>query len=406
MPASTLTRSFRHPNYRLYVAGQLVSLTGTWMQNVAQAWLIYRLTDSSLALGVAGFASQVPVFLLALLGGVLADRYPKRALLLACSAVALVQAAVLAGLTLAGRVEVWQVVLMATLLGVVNAVEIPTRHSFVVEMVGKDDLHNAIALNSSMFHLARILGPSIAGVLVGLVGEGWCFAVNALSFLAVMASLASMRLEPVAATSAMSGVGRHLWEGIAFAWRTPRVRAILALIAVASSMGASYLVLLPVFAGTVFGQGAGGLGMLTASAGLGSLAGALLMASRREARGLRRLAVWSCAGLGCAMALFARAPVFWAAAVLLAPAGFALMVLMASCNTMLQLAAPDGLRGRVMALYSMLYMGMAPFGALAAGWLADVAGAQAAMTVMGACCLLGALGPGRAIVAAGGTQAA
>lgn len=397
MPAFTLTRSFRHPNYRLYVAGQLVSLTGTWMQVVAQAWLIYRLTDSSLALGVAGFASQVPVFLLALFGGVLADRYPKRALLLGCSAVALMQAVVLAGLTLLGRVEVWQIVVLASLLGVVNAVEIPTRHSFVVEMVGKDDLHNAIALNSSMFHLARILGPSLAGVLVGLVGEGWCFALNALSFLAVMVSLAAMRLTPAAVPSKTCGVGQHLKEGIAFAWYSPRVRAILALIAVASSMGASYLVLLPVFAGKVYGQGAGGLGILTASAGLGSLAGALLMASRKEARGLRRLTVWACAGLGVAMALFAQAPVFWAAALLLAPAGFALMVLMASCNTMLQLAAPDGLRGRVMALYSMLYMGMAPFGALAAGWMADVVGAQTTMTVMGACCLLGALGPGRAI---------
>lgn len=375
----------------------MVSLTGTWMQVVAQAWLIYRITDSSLALGLAGFASQVPVFLLALFGGVLADRYPKRTLLLGCSAVAALQAAVLAGLTLTGSVEVWQIIVLASLLGVVNALEIPTRHSFVVEMVGKGDLHNAIALNSSMFHLARILGPSFAGVLVGLVGEGWCFALNALSFLAVMVSLAAMRLPVAPAASKACGVVQHLAEGISFAWHTPRVRAILALIAVASSMGASYLVLLPVFAGKVFGQGAGGLGILTASAGIGSLAGALLMASRKEARGLRMLAVWASAGLGVAMVLFAQAPVFWAAALLLAPAGFTLMVLMASCNTMLQLASPDGLRGRVMALYSMLYMGMAPFGALAAGWLADIAGAQTTMTVMGVCCMLGALGPGRAI---------
>nr|WP_279343270.1 MFS transporter [Fundidesulfovibrio terrae] len=392
-----MLRSFRHRNYRLYFCGQLVSLTGTWMQSTAQGWLVYRLTGSSMALGIVGFAAMLPIFFFGLFGGVLADRFPKRRLLVAAQTVAMLQAAGLSLLTLSGHIEVWHVAAFAACLGLVNAVEIPTRHSFVVEMVGKEDLHNAVALNSSIFHLARVLGPSAAGMLVGLIGEGWCFGINAVSFLAVIAGLAAMRLESPPKKPRSAGVREHLKEGVAYAWKTPLIRSILLLISMASLMGSSAIVLLPAFAGDVFHSGPQGLGYLTAASGLGSLAGALFMASRKDAQGLRRIALWGCAGLGASLALFAQAPAFWAAVLLIAPTGFFLMVLMPSCNTMLQLEAPDGMRGRVMSLYTMLYMGVAPFGSLLAGSMAHWLGAPLAVTILGLCCLAGALGPGRSI---------
>jgi MFS family permease len=396
--SSPLFRSFRHRNYRLYFCGQLVSLSGTWMQNTAQGWLVYRLTGSSLTLGMVSFASMLPMLLLGLFGGVLADRLPKRTLLIWAQVLAMVQAAVLCLLTLSGHIQVWQVVVCAVCLGLVNAVDMPARHSFVVEMVGKDDLHNAIALNSSIFHLARVLGPSAAGVLVGLIGEGWCFGLNAASFLAVIVGLAAMRLDALPARQrGEAGVGEHLMEGVRYAWGTPLIRAILVLVTIASLMGTSVFVLMPVFAGEVFHQGPQGYGYLMASSGLGSLAGALYMASRRDATGLRSLALWGCAGLGVALVLFSRAPFYLAAVALIAPSGFCLMVLMPSSNTMLQLLVPDAMRGRIMSMYTTLFVGMSLFGSLLAGGLAQWLGAPMAVTILGLGCLAGALGPGRAI---------
>ncbi|MFP5239147.1 MAG: MFS transporter [Acidobacteriota bacterium] len=395
--ASDLFRSFRHRNYRLYFSGQLVSLTGTWMQSTAQGWLVYRLTGSSMALGMVGFASLIPVLVLGLFGGVLADRLPKRNLLIAAQALAMLQAAALSWLTFSEQVQVWQVVAFAACLGVVNAVELPTRHSFVVEMVGKEDLHNAIALNSSIFHLARVLGPLAAGAVLGWVGEGACFAINAVSFLAVIAGLAAMRLEHSPPKPAPAGVREHLAQGLAFAWKTPLIRAILALISLVSLVGSSNLILLPVFAGDVFGRGPEGLGLLTAGSGVGSLLGALFMAGRGKAAGFGRLAFRGGLLMGAALVLFAYAPSIWLAAVCIVPTGFGFMALMASCNTMLQFCAPDDMRGRVMSLYTMLYMGMAPFGALLAGGLAQWLGAPMTVGILGVCCLAGALGPGRAV---------
>lgn len=392
-----LFRSFRHRNYRLYFGGQLVSLSGTWMQSTAQGWLVYRMTGSSLALGLVGFASTFPVFVFGLFGGVLADRLPKRSLLVAAQVLAMLQAAGLSLLTLSGHIQVWQVIGFAVCLGLVNALEMPTRHAFVVEMVGREDLQNAIALNSSIFHLARVVGPSLAGMLVGLIGEGWCFGLNALSFLAVIAGLLAMRLDAPAARPHQAGMGEHMKEGIRYAWRTPLIRAILLLISIASLMGTSAMVLMPVFAGDVFKAGPEGLGYLMASSGLGSLAGALFMASRNKAAKLPKLALWGCAGLGAALVLFSQAPAYWAAVALVAPSGFFLMVLMPSSNTMIQLAAPDDMRGRIMSLYTSLFMGMNTFGALLAGSMAHWVGAPMAVTILGLGCLAGALGPGRSI---------
>lgn len=367
------------------------------MQSTAQGWLVYRLTGSAFALGLVGFATLLPVLILGLFGGVLADRLPKRKLLVAAQSVAMLQAAGLAWLTFSGNVEVWQVIAFAACLGVVNAVELPTRHSFVVEMVGKEDLHNAIGLNSSIFHMARVMGPLLAGVLVAAFGEAWCFAINAASFTAVIAGLLAMRLQSAPPKPSSASIREHMFEGVRYAWNTPLVRAILALITIASVMGSSSVVLLPVFAGDIFGRGPEGLGTLTAALGLGSLLGSLVMAGRSRATGLNRIAVWGCAGLGAGLTLFAQTPFFWGASAFLIPTGFALMALMASCNTMLQLSAPDDMRGRVMSLYTMLYMGMAPFGSLIAGLLAQWLGAPLAVTILGLCCLVGAVWAGRAL---------
>lgn len=394
---SALARSFRHRGYRLFFAGQLISLTGTWMQQVAQSWLVYRLTDSSLSLGLVGFAGQFPVFLLGLFGGIAADRLDRRRVLMATQAAALLQAALLAGLTFTGQVQVWQVAVLAALLGVVNAVDIPTRQSFVVELVGKADLHNAIALNSSMFNAARILGPSLAGLLLAAVGEAWCFAANGLSFLAVLFCLWRMGESARPAEKAQAAsVREHLLEGLAYAWGTPQVRAILLLLGAGSVFGMSYTVLMPVFAREVLGGGAGALGVLMSAAGCGSLAGALMLAMRREGRGIGRVAYAGVLAFGCLLVCFALSERFWLSAVLLAAVGFCMLTGMASANTMLQTLCPDHLRGRVMALYSMVFMGMAPLGSLLSGALAHAFGAPATVAACGLACVavLGLFGRG------------
>ncbi|PKN09667.1 MAG: MFS transporter [Deltaproteobacteria bacterium HGW-Deltaproteobacteria-8] len=384
----SLSRSFRHRDYRLFFTGQFISLVGTWMQQTAQAWLVYRLTGSSLSLGLVGFAGQFPVFVLGIFGGVMADRMNRRTLLVATQAAALLQAVLLAWLTFAGQIEVWQVMVLATFLGTVNAVDIPTRQSFIVDLVGKQDLHNAIALNSSMFNSARILGPSVAGIMLAAVGEGWCFSLNALSFLAVIACLLRMGTPRRPVPMSHPSVWTHLREGFAYAWRTREVRAILQLLAVASVIGMSYVVLMPVFAAEILHRGASGLGLLMSATGCGSLAGALLLAMRRESRGIGRYAYFGMLGFGASLALFGLSSSFWLSFLLLLPVGFCMIVSMAAANTILQTLCPDELRGRVMALYSMMFMGMAPFGALLSGTLAHMIGAQATVTAGGVACVL------------------
>ncbi|GAB6125203.1 MFS transporter [Humidesulfovibrio idahonensis] len=383
-----MARSFRHRDYRLFFGGQFISLVGTWMQQTAQSWLVYRLTGSSLSLGLVGFAGQFPVFVLAIFGGVMADRLSRRSVLIGTQAAALVQAALLAWLTLAGHIQVWQVMVLAAFLGVVNAVDMPTRQSFIVELVGKEDLHNAIALNSSMFNSARILGPSVAGVMLAAVGEGWCFSLNALSFLAVIVCLLRMGVPAKPAARSNASLREHLREGFAYAWRTREVRTILLLLGVSSIIGMSYVVLMPVFAEEILHSGPRGLGLLMAATGCGSLCGALLLASRRESRGIGRFAYFGMLAFGASLVLFAQSPNFWLSAGLLLPVGFSMIVSMAAANTMLQTLCPDELRGRVMALYSMVFMGMAPFGALLSGSLAHMFGAKATVTAGGVACVL------------------
>jgi len=309
--AGATFRALRHRNFRLFFGGQLVSLVGTWMQSVAQSWLVYRLTGSPLLLGLVGFASQAPIFFLATVGGAVADRRSRRDLLLVTQAISMLLAFVLAALTLTGVVRAWEVFVLAASLGVVNAFDIPTRQAFVVEMVGRQDLPNAIALNSSMFNGARILGPSVAGVLVAAIGEGWCFFVNGVSFVAVIAALAAIRVPAREIAVTTSRAVAHAAEGFRFVWRTTPVRAILLLLAVTSITGMPYAVLMPIFADRVLHAGPRGLGMLMGASGVGALAGALALASRESIRGLGRWVAVSAAtfALSVSSAAFSSATV-------------------------------------------------------------------------------------------------
>lgn len=389
--AAATFRALKHRNYRLFFGGQLISLTGTWMQSVAQSWLVYRLTGSTVLLGFVGFSGQIPVFLLAPFGGTVADRHDRHRILVLTQTAAMVLASTLAALTLTNNVQVWHVFALAASLGVVNAFDIPARQAFVVDMVGREDLVNAIALNSSMFNGARVVGPAVAGLLVAAIGEGWCFFANAVSYVAVIAGLLLMRVAARRKEPHKLSALASIAEGFRFVGRTAPVRALLLLLGLVSLMGMPYAVLMPVFADQILHGGASGLGLLMGASGLGALAGALSLAARRGIRGLGRWVALSSAGFGVSIILFSQSRSFWLSAALLVPAGFSMMVQMASSNTLVQSMVPDSLRGRVMAVYSMMFMGMAPFGALLAGALAQSIGAPATVALGGAVCMLGAL---------------
>jgi MFS family permease len=397
-------RALRHRNFQLFFGGQLISLVGTWMQTVAQSWLVYRLTGSGLKLGAVGFASQIPVFLFAPLGGITADRYDRRRVVMGTQMASMLLAFVLAGLTLSGRVQVWHVFVLAALLGVVNAFDIPARQSFLVDMVGKEDLMNAIALNSSMFNGARVIGPAIAGVLVAKLGEGWCFFANGASYIAVIIGLLLMKVNAAGRVSPQTSPWEHIIEGFRFVSRTAPIRALLELLAVVSMTGMPYVVLMPIFAVRILhsgGQelasllgshdlGAVRLGILMGSTGVGALLGALTLAMRSGVKGLGRWVTVCCAGFGLSLVLFALSRFFWVSVVLLMPVGYFMMLQMACSNTLIQVMVPDELRGRVMAVYSMMFMGLAPVGALLGGALADRLGAPVTVAMGGLAALAGA----------------
>lgn len=387
----TTLRALANRNYRLFFLGQLISVSGTWMQSVAQSWLVYRLTDSAVWLGVVSFISLLPVFVLAPLGGALADHYSRHRIILLTQICSLLLALTLALLTLSARIELTHVIVLAALLGIVNAADIPARQSFVPQLVEREQLLNAIALNSSMFNAARIIGPSLAGVVIAAVGEGWCFMINALSYLVVIGALLRMRLpahKPVVRTETL---WRHLGGGFRFVLATPPVRALLLLLGLMSLMAMPYAVLMPIFADRILGGGPNALGLLMAASGLGALLGALTLAGRRGVAGLGHWIAAAAATLGASLILFSSSRMLWLSALLLVPGGFSMMVQMASSNTLIQMMVPDALRGRVMAIYSMMFLGMAPFGSLWAGYAASVLSAPLTLTIGGGVCLLGAL---------------
>ncbi len=390
-PAGGTFRALRHRNYRLFFFGQLVSLVGTWMQSVAQAWLAYRLTGSAALLGVVAFSGQIPAFLFASWGGVVADRWPRRRILLATQVASMLLAGTLAGLTLANRVEVPHLLVIAALLGVVNAFDIPARQAFVVEMVGREDLINAIALNSSIFNGARVVGPALAGVLVARLGEGWCFLLNATSYLAVLAGLLAIDVPAAAGPRPAGSTLARIVEGFRYAAAARPVRELLLLLGVVSLTAMPFSVLMPIFADRILGGGAASLGLLMGASGVGALAGALVLASRRGIAGLGRFVALSAAGFGVCLVLFALSRRLWLSVALQVPVGFFMISQMASSNTLIQSLVPDRVRGRVMALYTMMFMGMAPFGALLAGAAAERWGAPATLAAGGAAALAGGL---------------
>jgi MFS family permease len=404
-------RAFQYRNYRLFFAGQLTSLIGTWMQTVAQSWLVYRMTGSATLLGVVAFASQFPSFILSPIAGAVADTYPRRRTMIVLQTSMMLLAFPLAILTLTNRIQVSQIIVLAILLGFVNAFDIPVRQSFVAEMVERQDLINVIALNSSMMNSARLIGPAVAGILVSLVGEGWCFLLNGFSYVAVIIVLLSITAgnnrpddnPPGSRTQAVV-------EGFRYALATKPVLGLLLLLGLVNLMGTPYTVLMPIFVDKVLHSGPGALGVLMACSGAGALIGAMTLAGRRGVRGLGSWVMIACAGFGTSLIFFSLSRSLLLSSVLLLPTGFSLMVNMAATNTLIQTMVPDRLRGRVMGLYSMMFVGMTPFGSLIGGLLASLMGAPMAVLTGGVFCIAGALvfraylptirAEGRALIAA------
>ena len=388
-----MLRALGSRNYRLYFFGQGVSLIGTWMTRIATSWLVYRLTGSALLLGVVSFAGQIPTFILAPFAGVLVDRVNRHRMLVWMQVLAMLQSFAMAGLALARVITVPQVIALALFQGVVNAFDMPSRQSFLVEMVDKrEDLSNAIALNSSLVNGARLLGPSIGGLLIAAVGEGWCFFIDGVSYLAVIASLLMMVVRPAAGRAGQRGRGlQQLREGWSYVTGFAPVRSILLLLALVSLMGMPYTVLMPVIASSVLHGGPRLLGTLMAATGVGALCGALYLARRSTVLGLGRVIVAMAGLFGAGLVAFSFSRVAWLSTAALVLVGFGMMVQMASSNTIIQTVVSDAMRGRVMSFYSMAFMGMAPFGGLLAGALAHRIGAPHTVAVSGVACMLAAL---------------
>ena len=396
-PAPALTgfrntfRALRNRNYRLFYFGQTISLSGTWMQTIAQAWLVLQITDSKVALGTVTMLQFLPITIFVLFAGVIADRVPKRNFILCTQALAMSQALVLAALVWSGRVELWHVYVLALVLGLANAFEQPTRQAFVVEMVGKEDLMNAVALNSGMFNAARLIGPAIGGFVIATVGVKAAFLLNGISFIPVIAGLFMMNM------SQLYSVGRNksgpmnpfgeLKEGLSFAFRTPPVLLIIILVAIIGTFGYNFTVMLPLLTRYVLHEGSVGLGFMTAAVGLGALISALLLASRERSTKFTLFA----GGLAFSLLLGAVALSQWFIVTLffLLLLGVANTAFAATANTSIQLATPDYLRGRVMALYMLLFAGSTPIGGFLTGVMAERLGVQTAVGIEAGLCLLG-----------------
>jgi MFS family permease len=389
---SSIVRALRHRNFRLFVAGQSVSLIGTWMQRIAVGWLVYRLTHSAFLLGVVGFAGQIPTFALAPFAGVLADRWDRHRLLIWAQALAMIQAFILSYLVLSGTIEIWHIVALSLVLGVVTAFDMPVRQSFMIEMIeDKNDLGNAIALNSSMVNCARLLGPSIAGLLIATVGEGVCFLINGLSYLAVIVSLLLMRIALKNLKAPKSKAWHDLRDGLRYVYDFEPIRDIILLLALVSLMGVPYFVLMPVFAKDVLHGGPSTLGFLMGGSGVGALAGALYLASRRGVLGLGKMIPIGAGMFGLGLVAFALSRNFFLSLTLLTAVGFGQMVQLATSNTLLQTMVDDDRRGRVMGLYAAAFIGMAPIGSLLSGALASAIGAPWTVLLGGIACLVGAV---------------
>jgi MFS family permease len=385
-------RSLRHRNFRLYFGGQGISLIGTWMTRLATSWLVYRLTGSALLLGVVGFAGQIPTFLLAPFAGVWIDRLNRRHVLLITQVLAMVQSLALAVLTLTKHINIHEIVFLSAFQGAINAFDMPGRQAFLVQMVeDKEDLGNAIAMNSSMVNVARLVGPSLAGAVIAVSGEGYCFLVDGLSYLAVIASLVAMRVKLGATQRHKGSMLVQLREGWAYVSGFAPIRTILLMFAIVSLMGWPFTVLMPIFAGSILKGGPHTLGFLMGAVGVGALASAVSLALRKTVLGLARMIPLSAGAFGIGLILFGLSRNFWLSLLLMLVCGFGLMQQMAASNTIIQTAVEESKRGRVMGFYTMAFVGMAPFGSLFAGSVAHVIGAPRTVMLSGACCIAGAI---------------
>jgi MFS family permease len=381
-------RALQHRNFRLFFIGQFVSRTGYWMQGMAQGWLVYRLSQSSFMLGLVAFAGQFPAVLLGLFAGVVADRFNRYRVVLCTQTLFMLQALLLGVLTMSGWITVWEIFLLALLAGVLQTFEMPARQTFLQEIVGKDDLASAIALNSALVNGARILGPALAGALVATVGEGACFSVNGICYLAIIGGFLAMRLPPQTATnSSTTSTSAFIREGVTYAFHTPAIRLLLVLIAALSIISTPYTVLMPVFAKDILHGGAGGLGLLMGAAGTGAVVGSLFLARHQGTDKLGRTIAFALVRFGIGLILFSFSRHFWLSLLLLPLVGSGFMVPMSASNTLLQTLTPKHLQGRVMSLFLMMFMGTPPLGSLLAGWLALHIGAPLTVGLTGVACL-------------------
>jgi len=387
-----ILRALRHRNYRLFFFGQSISLIGTWMQQIAMSWLVYRLTSSAFLLGLVSFAANVPILLVAPFAGILADRWNRHRMLVIIQILAMVQALILAALVLTDSITIWEIMVLGVFLGVINAFDMPVRQTYVVEMIEhREDLSNAIALNSSMFNIARLVGPSIAGILIAAVGEGYCFLLNGLSYIAVIVALLAMRPAVQKIETVSAPIWPGLKEGFQYSFGFPPIRSLLLLLSLVSIIGMPYTVLMPVMAKSVLHGGSHTLGFLVGASGVGALIGAIYLASRRSVRGLGKLIPTSAVIFGVGLITLSLSRQVWLSLVFMLITGFGMIVQMASTNTVLQTIVDDDKRGRVMGLYTMSIRGVAPFGSLLAGIIASAIGTPQTLLIGGLFCIAGGL---------------
>jgi len=388
----TILSSLKYRNYRLFFAGQSISLVGTWMQIIAISWLVYSLTNSALLLGLVGFFSQIPSFFLSPFAGVFIDRWNRHRILVVTQVLSMIQAFVLAFLTLTGTINIVSIILLSLSLGIINAFDMPAQQAFVIEMVEKkEDLPNAIALNSSLVNVARFIGPAVAGLLVAVVGEGYCFLINAVSYIAVIIALLAMKISKPPKRVRTNNITKEIKDGFKYSFGFAPIRSILLLLGLVSLIGMPYLVLMPMFAKDILQGGAHTLGFLMAAAGVGALTGGIYLASRKSVVGLWKILTIATAIFGVGLIIFAFSKNLYFSLGMMLVSGFGMLLLIAVSNTLLQTITDDDKRGRVMSFFTMAFMGMSPFGNLIAGAMADKIGAPNTVIISGAICIVAAI---------------
>jgi len=385
-------RALQSRNYRLFYLGQFISLIGTWMQQIAVSWLVYRMTNSVFLLGLVGFISQFPTFIISPFAGVWSDRFNKYRILIWTQSLSMIQALILAALVLSGTIAVWQIILLSLFLGCINAFDVPARQAFIIEMIDdRSDLGNAIALNSAMFNGARFLGPFVAGILIAAVGEGICFLINGLSYIAVIIALLAMNIVNIKKVIRKTSVLEEFKEGFVYVFSDQKMRSILLLMALTSIMGVPFIVLTPAFARDILHGGPHTLGFLMSALGAGALLGAFYLASRISVKGLRKNIPLAVCVFGLGLIGMSLSRFLWIALLLTFLVGFGMMIQVASSNTWLQTNVDNDKRGRMISFFALSFLGMAPFGSLLAGSMAGRLGVGLTLFIGGICCILGAV---------------